>query len=134
MKNKKSNFVLHRFLDSQRKECQMEKNQGLNRQGDILFQKVTSPSSNAKKPMSNNIIAYGEVTGHAHKIYDPPFAELDSLVDENGDIFIKSHNKDITITHDEHDSIILEKGSWWCITRQREYDPVGAMRERQVAD
>jgi hypothetical protein len=112
----------------------MKKRPKHNRQGDILFEKVKSPSKTAKKPMINNIIAYGEVTGHAHKIFDPSLAELQSLVDENGDIFVMSSDKNITITHDEHDPITLEKGSWWCITRQREYDPLAVMRERKVAD
>jgi hypothetical protein len=56
------------------------------------------------------------------------------MVDQNGDIYVLSKNKDITISHDEHDPIMLEKNSWWCITRQREYDPIGVMRERRVAD
>ena len=105
------------------------------RQGDIWFQKIKGkPKVASNAAMSNNIIAYGEMTGHSHKIYDPAFSELESIVDQNGDIYVLSKDKDITISHDEHDSVVLEKGNWWCITRQREYDPIGAMRERQVAD
>jgi hypothetical protein len=112
------------------------KNPNQARQGDIWFQKVKGKPKVASNsaPMTNNIIAYGEMTGHSHKIYDPPFSELESMVDQNGDIYVLSKSKDITISHDEHDPIMLEKNSWWCITRQREYDPIGVMRERRVAD
>jgi hypothetical protein len=103
------------------------------RQGDIYFRVVDSrPAKVFAK--NDNIIAYGEVTGHAHKIMDPPMSELDSYVDENGDIFVRSNTKDITIEHDEHDTITLPANQWIMITRQREYDALAVNRERQVAD
>ena len=57
-----------------------------------------------------------------------------SYVDENGDIFVRSQNKEITVEHDEHSKITLPANQWVMITRQREYDALAANRERQVAD
>ena len=79
-----------------------KKNPNQARQGDIWFQKTNGKPklTSNRPPMSNNIIAYGEVTGHSHKIYEPVLSELESLVDQNGDIYVFSKDKDITISHD----------------------------------
>jgi hypothetical protein len=104
------------------------------RQGDIFFEEVKSLPEKEMKPKNDNIVAYGEVTGHSHKIMSPPMSELDSLVDEQGDIYVRSANQPIEILHDEHDPVVLEAGKWFCITRQREYDPLAVEKERKVQD
>jgi hypothetical protein len=103
------------------------------RQGDIYFMEISKCPENVK-PKDNCIIAYGEVTGHAHKISDPTISEMDSYVDEKGDIYVRSEHKNITIFHDEHDPITLPKGKWFHVFRQREYDPIAAEKERKVKD
>jgi hypothetical protein len=102
------------------------------RQGDVFFTQVDGPKGTQKK--ISPILAYGEVTGHMHKIIDPSMDELDSYVDENGDIFVKNSKGPIIIAHDEHGSVTLPQDQWFSITRQREYDSVAAMKERQVKD
>lgn len=103
------------------------------RQGDIFFKSVKSTPKNLKKHNSN-ILAYGEVTGHSHKIMSPSISEMESYVDEKGDIYVLSALEEIRIGHDEHNEIVLPKNEWICISRQREYDPLAADKERQVAD
>ena len=103
------------------------------RQGDIFFKVVKKVPKKIKKHTSN-ILAYGEVTGHSHKIISPLISEMESYVDERGDIYVMSALQEIKIGHDEHDEIILPKNEWICISRQREYDPLAAEKERQVAD
>ena len=103
------------------------------RQGDIFFKTVKNVPENLKKK-TDNILAYGEVTGHSHKIMSPSISEMESFVDENGDIYVLSEHEDIKIGHDEHDVITLPKGKWICASRQREYDPLAAEKERKVAD
>ena len=103
------------------------------RQGDIFFKTVKNIPNNMKKK-TDNILAYGEVTGHSHKIMSPSISEMESFVDENGDIYVLSEHEDIKIGHDEHDVITLPKGKWICVSRQREYDPLAADKERKVAD
>ena len=110
----------------------MEKNKDQARQGDIFFKKVDSPPKKGKK-IQTNVIAYGEVTGHSHKIVRPSISKCESVVDENGDIFIRSKTE-IVVDHDEHGTVTLEPNAWFCISRQREYDPLAAEKERRVAD
>lgn len=103
------------------------------RQGDIFFKSVKNTPKNLKKHNSN-ILAYGEVTGHSHKIISPSISEMESYVNEKGDIYVLSALEEIRIGHDEHNEIVLPKNEWICISRQREYDPLAADKERQVAD
>lgn len=101
------------------------------RQGDILFRVVQSkPQKSGLKPLANNIIAYGEVTGHSHAIQVPNISDMESVVDENGDIYVKS-DKPINVVHDEHNPIDLPANSWICITRQREYDYLSEEKEKE---
>ena len=103
------------------------------RQGDIFFKTVKNVPENLKKK-TDNILAYGEVTGHSHKIMSPSISEMESFVDENGDIYVLSPNSEIRIGHDEHDVIVLPQNEWICVSRQRSYDPLAIEKERLVAD
>lgn len=107
------------------------------RQGDIFFKTIKKEDlpTNLKK-RENNILAYGEVTGHSHKIMSPSISEMQSFVDENGDIYVLSEHEDIRIGHDEHDVIVLPKNEWVCVSRQREFDPLSVAKEKErlVAD
>ena len=103
------------------------------RQGDIFFKVVDKLPENANlKKKQDAILAYGEVTGHSHQI-TTPISDCESYVDENGDIYVRSHNP-ILVGHDEHNVITLPANEWVCVTRQREYDPLSAERQRRVAD
>ena len=102
------------------------------RQGDIFFQQVKNPKGNKKE--ISPILAYGEVTGHAHRVMSPAMSELESYVDESGDIYVMNPHGPISIGHEEHGHVTLPSKDWFCITRQREYDPAAAIKERQVQD
>ena len=104
------------------------------RQGDIWFETVTKPNVKKMKKFNTNVLAYGEVTGHSHKIVSPSISECESYIDEKGDIYILSKTEPITVSHDEHNSITMPANEWVCITRQREYDPLATIKERKVAD
>lgn len=101
------------------------------RQGDIFFEVVeTMPDS--VKPKSDAILAHGEVTGHAHRVSNN-LDNVDMFVDVDGQIYMKSKsNESIVITHEEHGAITLDPNTLYCVSRQREYDPVE--QERIVAD
>lgn len=102
------------------------------RQGDLLFTAAKCQSTHLT-PRSDPILAHGEVTGHVHIIAEPSLDEIDMFVDEDGNIWMHS-DKEIVIEHDEHDPIRLPPGPEYCMTRQREYDPIKQDRERQVND
>lgn len=103
------------------------------RQGDIFFEVCHKPTKQMARKL-DNVIAYGEVTGHKHAIVSPPLSECEVYVDENGDIYAMSTTTDLVVEHDEHNSITMPANEWICITRQREYDVLSEMRERKVAD
>lgn len=104
------------------------------RQGDVFFEVISADKVNKTHKKNDPILAHGEVTGHCHKIYDPPISELEMYTDEAGDIFVMNPKGPIYVSHDEHGTVTLPQGQWIRITRQREYDPAANNRERRVAD
>ena len=106
------------------------------RQGDVLLVPTkVRPSAEATLVTDKGrvILAYGEVTGHAHEVIgidnaDPvPAMELFEESDGTRILVIK---RDALFTHEEHDPISLAPGSYQVI-RQREYTPEAI---RNVAD
>lgn len=109
------------------KEMAVKKMQTMARQGDVLFvsENHKSLSPETRKRLFGNItgkkfdfkkegrlpMAYGEVSGHCHGIYEKGVAEL--LVNQDVQETIK-HLKVTgvaTVRHEEHDTIELAKGS-----------------------
>lgn len=100
------------------------------RQGDVLLQRVDfdpRQKKHQKVPRDGGriILAYGEVTGHAHAIMDVE-AEMVQVGNER---FVVTE-KGISITHEEHEQIVIGPG-YWRVVRQQEFDP-GV--QRYVAD
>ena len=104
------------------------------RQGDIFFQSVEAPDLKKLKKKQDNILAFGEVTGHSHAVKSHKVGEYESYVDEKGDIYMFSSDKALEVGHDEHNVITIPTGQWVCVTRQREYDPLSESRQRKVLD
>lgn len=99
------------------------------RQGDVFFERIEDIPTNLQKK-EDSVLAYGEVTGHAHRVVN--FDDCDMFVDPDGDIFVRSATE-VKIGHEEHGQLKLPPGEW-CVSRQREYDSIEAARERRVAD
>lgn len=104
------------------------------RQGDVLLRRVASLPKSAqvaeKKDQAGNrriVLAYGEVTGHAHAIYD--LDSVDVFVTSTGMMYLKV-SKDAALQHEEHGTITLPPGNYER-TIQREYSPE---QIRNVAD
>jgi hypothetical protein len=93
--------------------------QKLFRQGDVLLVPAEFLPSNAVPELQGEriVLAYGEVTGHAHAI-DPAFAVAYKVGDER---FIKA-SPGATLVHEEHGPIELPEGVYK-VVRQREYNP-----------
>ena len=91
------------------------------RQGDVLIERVDTaiPAGAEKvKPDAGRVIlAYGEVTGHAHALD----SRLAQMYRWEGDELIEV-KKGAVITHEEHAPIPLEPGVYR-IRHQREYHP-----------
>ncbi len=97
------------------------------RQGDVFVEQVDAvPDGATKKGREGDLIlAYGEVTGHAHRIKDRDVEEFEI----NGQRFLVLKEA-ATITHEEHAAVTLPAGNY-CLVIQREYSPEAI---RNVAD
>lgn len=100
------------------------------RQGDVLIKKVESMPKTAKAvdwtKEGRVILAYGEVTGHAHAL---PLSLVSMFSTEAGKRFIKVE-EGAELTHEEHATITPEPGVYE-VVQQREYTPEAI---RNVAD
>ncbi len=98
------------------------------RQGDVLIMSVDSiPEDVVEVPRDAGrvVLAYGEVTGHAHAIHEP-FA---ALVAKGAERFLKV-TRTVELKHEEHTRIELPAGKYR-VVQQVEYTPLGL---RNVAD
>jgi hypothetical protein len=96
------------------------------RQGDVMIRKLTK--AEAKKIKSNSkdiprdngrvVLAYGEVTGHAHAISE---ANVNFVFNEQA-LRILEIREPATIRHEEHRAFELPVGDYEVII-QREYTP-----------
>lgn len=103
------------------------------RQGDVLIRTVAEiPSAaNDVTPEGRIVLAYGEVTGHAHALAKGSAREF-SLADASGAVrrFLSVVSESATVRHEEHAPIPLPIGLYE-IVQQREYTPEEI---RNVAD
>lgn len=104
------------------------------RQGDVLLRRVDSIPGEAraaeKKDQAGNdriVLAYGEVTGHAHAIHD--LDAVDVFVTGEGVMYLQVKSE-ASLRHEEHGTITLPPGNYER-TIQREYSPEAI---RNVAD
>lgn len=108
---------------------------GSQRQGDVMFR--TTPIPKTATPLKKNkkrvVFAYGEVTGHAHAVYEPEKIEM--FEDRSGETIRQFMRvlADTFVKHEEHSAIPLKAGEEYEIVRQRQYDWF-AERAVQVAD
>ncbi|HZO73444.1 MAG TPA: hypothetical protein VFB60_14690 [Ktedonobacteraceae bacterium] len=87
------------------------------RHGDVLIASLPAIPEDAQR-QPGSVLAYGEVTGHSHRIETPAAAEL---WEANGELFLKVI--DVTrVIHEEHHPITLPPGTYR-VWQQREYVP-----------
>lgn len=84
---------------------------GQYRQGDVLIEETSVTPQKPGKPVSNLILAHGEVTGHCHSVED--------CVTYGDDMF--SITRKSEVTHQEHAPIPLKPEKVYRSIRQREY-------------
>lgn len=106
-----------------------KKTQTIFRQGDVMVIRVDAIPAGAKAVARDNgrvVLAYGEVTGHAHAIAD----EEVTMLEVDGGIRYLDVQMDAFLRHEEHGTIPLAPGKYE-VRRQREYSPEEI---RNVAD
>ncbi len=98
------------------------------RQGDVLVEQVESipeAATSIERDGDRVILAYGEVTGHAHAIKN----RIAKFYQADGERFLDL-SKACELEHEEHSTILLPAGRYRVVI-QREYSPAGI---RNVAD
>lgn len=95
----------------------------LYRHGDVLIATVDEIPNNATR-RENLTLAYGEVTGHSHRIADPSTAETFS---HEGLLYLRVVGESAALVHEEHNTINLPKGTYR-VWMQREYSPEAIRR------
>lgn len=88
------------------------------RHGDVLIAPVSSIPAEAQK-RTTPVLAYGEVTGHSHRLAEPNAAEY---WEYDGIIFMQIVAESATLVHEEHQPIMLPQGIYR-VWQQREYTP-----------
>jgi hypothetical protein len=103
------------------------------RQGDVLIRPVDRVPEGLKRvPLDEGrvVLAYGEVTGHAHVVVgDVEFLAADIVELEQTFLRVEA---EVQVVHDEHDTVTLPPGDYE-IVRQREYTSAD-MEPMRVAD
>jgi len=97
------------------------------RQGDVLIveEKRTAASAISGKVQTDNVLVYGEATGHAHRVVGD-----DVHVRQTARGKVIDARSKFKVVHEEHDTIEIPEG-FYRVVRQREYDE---QEIRYVAD
>ena len=93
----------------------------LYRQGDVLLERIDKIPNGAKQKDQDNgrvILAYGEVTGHAHQIASPDEVGATLTVAESA-TFLRLAKK-AQLVHEEHATVDLPAGNYR-VVQQSEY-------------
>lgn len=94
------------------------------RQGDVLLVPCKSIPKAAKPVLRDKgrvVLAYGEVTGHAHAITSP-HAALFSMQSFGRKMNYLSVEETVKLGHEEHDEHEVTPGNYR-VVQQREFDP-----------
>lgn len=93
------------------------------RHGDVLVAPIAElPTHTQKQP--SLVLAWGEITGHSHRIAESGAAEV---LRANGEMFLHVIAPHATLIHEEHKPIVLPQG-FYRVWFQREYSPQAIRR------
>lgn len=88
------------------------------RQGDLLFVE-TVEKGKPQRIIKDGVLAYGEATGHAHRLEVSDKAKV--FVDEMNQMLIEAEAP-AKVAHEEHETLTLPKGTYK-VVHQREWSP-----------
>lgn len=91
------------------------------RHGDVIIREVEKiPTGAIEQKTEKIILAYGEVTGHAHRISEG----VGHLFNFDDKTYLKITSERAALTHEEHKRIDLPQGDFEIII-QKDYEPKG---------
>lgn len=104
------------------------------RQGDVLLELVDvqlpCDAQRVKRDRGRVVLAYGEVTGHAHAITDAGAELFQRLVEDGMEERFLRVESEVALEHEEHGTITIPPGLYRQVP-QNEYTPAEI---RRVAD
>jgi hypothetical protein len=94
------------------------------RQGDVFLMQIDKLPENIKP--KNNVLAYGEVTGHSHRFEESKLVQV--YQDDNNDQYIDVQEEQADLIHEEHHVLQIPKGMYKVVL-QRELDILSQVRQ-----
>ena len=102
------------------------------RQGDVLLVPVDTQPPSVLSPVPEAVLAWGEITGHAHRLR----GEVLDWTDSRGTRFVRvTGSEPGSLSHEDHDPVpaaVVSPGQTYRVVPQREWDLSGQWR--QVVD
>ena len=89
------------------------------RQGDVMIRRVDKLPAE-RTLQKDGALAYGEVTGHSHRVADLEAAQVFNC--GKGKFLSVTAEGGVSIVHEEHGTVHIPKGDY-AVTIQREYSP-----------
>lgn len=90
------------------------------RQGDVIVEVINALPLGTTLIKNRKELAYGEVTGHAHRVDVGELFET-----KNGELYLRVEKPSAKLTHEEHKTVTLNPGIYK-VTIKRQYNPDGA--------
>lgn len=95
--------------------------------GDVIISKIDMTSEFGEWPIvKDHCLAYGEATGHAHKLFDGEFELREDPKTKTRHLRVV---KECFLRHQEHNPVAIPPGEYR-IGIQREYDPFEKLARR----
>lgn len=98
------------------------------RQGDVLIVPINEIPKGDRKARRDGALAYGEVTGHSHRVAELTKAQVFDIDGQGA--FLSVSEEGVSIVHEEHQPVFVPAGDHK-IRIQKEYGPESV---RNVAD
>lgn len=94
----------------------------LYRHGDVLMRRVEKPSQlqTDKEQQDTHVVAYGEATGHHHRLTGVDGAAINALRGFDKRTYVEIVGGLATLSHEEHSALSIEPG-FYEITIEQEY-------------
>ena len=110
------------------KKCEMKDGEyGLH--GDVILTKTSLPKDFESMPkVEDDCLAYGEATGHAHKLFGENFDLRECPKTKTRHLRVVSP---VLLKHQEHDQVEIPPGEY-TIGIQKEYDPFEKLTRRVI--
>ena len=99
------------------------------RQGDVLLVSIKKFPVGGRKVRASMVLAYGEVTGHSHKVAVASPSDA-KVFDCGGGCYLQVSAEGVSLQHEEHGTVVVPPGRYQ-VRIQQEYSPEEI---RNVAD